>query len=73
MCCCGRLEVVPPPMCSVALVFCEPVSDVAISCDGSAERLAAVLSDGSLAMAEAAEQDFWDETGAFTRASAWSG
>ncbi|KAL4420046.1 hypothetical protein ABPG77_007485 [Micractinium sp. CCAP 211/92] len=57
-----RHTVVPPPMCAAAAALPAPVSCLAVRDFGEDEAIAAVLSDGSLALLSCVEEDLWEET-----------
>ena len=57
--------IVPPPMSATSVLCPAPVVAVALrqqSCGCPDEALAAVLSDGSLAVVDCVEEDLWEET-----------
>eukprot|EP00873_Tetraselmis_striata_P004301 jgi/Tetstr1/424565/TSEL_015091.t1 len=53
---------VPPPLCAVTLAFRAAVQAAGLLSEGGAEAAAAVLADGSLAVARCVEEDLWEET-----------
>lgn len=68
-----RHSVVPPPMCAARARLPRPVAALAVSSGWGAaaagwgeeaadERVAAVLSDGRLALLRCVEDDLWEET-----------
>jgi hypothetical protein len=66
-----RHSLVPPPLCAARAALPAPPSAVALSSavGGGAsggergdERVAAVLSDGRLALLRCVEEDLWEET-----------
>jgi elongator complex protein 1 len=57
-----RQSIVPPPLCAAAVACPAPVVVAALRQCGEDEALAAVLSDGRLAVVECVEEDFWEET-----------
>ena len=54
--------VVPPPLCTVAAALPAPVACLALRGFGEDEAIAAVLSDGGLALLASVEEDLWEET-----------
>jgi elongator complex protein 1 len=57
-----RQNIVPPPLCTAAVECPAPVVAVALRQCCEDEALAAVLSDGRLAIIECVEEDLWEET-----------
>lgn len=57
-----RLTIVPPPMSAVAVALPAPAVAVALRQHSEDEALAAVLSDGRIAVVECCEDDLWEET-----------
>jgi hypothetical protein len=57
-----RHSLVPPPMCAAAAELPAPVAALALGESGSCEALAALMSDGRLALLRAVEEDLWEET-----------
>ncbi|KAL4852847.1 Elongator complex protein 1 [Chlorella vulgaris] len=57
-----RHTVVPPPMCAVTASLPAPVACLAIQDGEEREAIAAVLSDGRLALLAAVEDDLWEES-----------
>ncbi|XP_047333727.1 elongator complex protein 1 isoform X2 [Impatiens glandulifera] len=55
------LSLIPPPMYLFKLRFPSPISDIAFTCKGSKNHLAASLSDGSLSIVELPSVDTWEE------------
>lgn len=57
-----RHTVVPPPLCAATAVLPAASACVAIRDCGEGEAVAAVLSDGSIALLQSVEDDLWEET-----------
>lgn len=57
-----RHTVVPPPLCAAAAALPAAVACVAIRDCGEGEAVAAVLSDGGIALLQCVEDDLWEET-----------
>lgn len=69
-----RLGIIPPPMCAVELKLPRAVSCIALCYTGGRESIAAVLSDGSIAVSRSCEDDYWEETlGYQLDTRAWNG
>lgn len=57
-----RRGLVPPPMCAVAAVAAAPINDVTICDMRGFEEVAALQSDGRLAVARSMCMDLWEKT-----------
>lgn len=59
-----RESIVPPPLCAAAVALPAPPLAIALRSHSTTEReaLAAVLSNGSVAVVESVEEDLWEES-----------
>jgi hypothetical protein len=67
-----RHALVPPPMCAAAAELPAPAVALALGDAGSCEALAALMSDGRLALLRSVEEDLWEETLEVGRQPGWT-
>jgi len=56
------MQVVPPPMCAAAMALPAPAVAIALRQCCEDEAVAAVLSDGRIAVVHSVEADLWEES-----------